>query len=654
MCGIFGIYSKGHTPIGLRALLRSTTTLRHRGPDDEGYSFVNTRTGRTALCSGHDTTPSLNLPPIETLDGEIFDLAFGFRRLSILDLSPAGHQPMASADGTCWIVYNGEIYNYLELRTELADHGFGFHTGTDTEVILAAYRHWGVDCLSHFNGMWAFAIWDSLKRCLFLARDRFGIKPLYYTNDGKRFVFASEIKALLDSDKASRQVNPNRLYDYLRFGLTDHSEETLFTSIHQLPPAHRLVISLDQPEELQINRYWHLDLDRKANLSFEEAATRLRELFLESIKLHLRSDVPIGAALSGGIDSSAIVTSMRLLQPDLGIHTFSYIADDSTISEERWVDMAGLAANSSVHKVQPCATSLADELDNLIQTQDEPFGSTSIYAQYRVFHLAHKSGIKVMLDGQGADEMLAGYPWYLVARVASLLRQGRLMAAGQLSRQAAHLPGIAASRLLVSAGGSLLPANLQRLAERATGNGLAPPWLNNNWFMKHGVDPKHALKGVAGNDLRSQLRESLMVNSLPMLLRYEDRNSMAHSIESRVPFLTAPLAEFIITLPDEFIIAPDGTSKSVFRRAMRGIVPDAILDRTDKVGFATPERRWLTALRPWVEDVLSSSTAKGMPALNLKAVRQQWDSQLNGHSFDFKFWRWLNVIRWAELLGVNF
>jgi asparagine synthase (glutamine-hydrolysing) len=654
MCGIFGIFSSDGTAINLRTVLRATTVLRHRGPDDEGYLLVHMQAGRTNACGGHDTDPSLNQPNIQIYSDDHFDLAFGFRRLSILDLSPAGHQPMASGDRTCWIVFNGEIYNYIELRNELNGHGYEFRTGTDTEVVLAAYQHWGIDCLKHFTGMWAFALLDVKGRKLILARDRFGIKPFYYLNYGNHFMFASEIKALLE-EVASRRVNPSRLYDYLSYGITDYGDKTLFEDIQQLPAAHYMLVPLDKSGQPQARRYWQVDLNQRSKLSFEDAAVQLRQLFLESVKLHLRSDVPVGTALSGGIDSSAIVMAMRHLDERLELHTFSYIADDPRLDEERWVDTVVSTAYSMAHKVKPSSTELVSDLDRLISIQDEPFGSTSIYAQSRVFQLARQAGIKVMLDGQGADEILAGYPYYLVSRIASLLSRIQWLKARRLLKRAASVYESGELKLLLSACGLLFPQNVRRFAKSVAGNGAESGWLNEKWFHREGVTLDRHLKPRSHDFLRGELCDSLVESSLPMLLRYEDRNSMAHSVESRVPFLTQELTEFVLSLPESYLIGPDGTSKWAFRKAMQGIIPQAILDRQDKIGFATPERRWLTALRPWVEQVLNSRVAEEIPAFNLPAMKREWRAlQSNSRPFDFRVWRWLNVIRWVERLEVSF
>jgi asparagine synthase (glutamine-hydrolysing) len=366
----------------------------------------------------------------------------------------------------------------------------------------------------------------------------------------------------------------------------------------------------------------------------------------------LRSDVPVGVTLSGGIDSSAITAAIRLTEPRAELHAFSYIADDAATSEECWVDIAGQHAGAIVHKIRPQPDDLIGDLERLIHMQDEPFGSTSIYAQYRVFRLVQEHGIKVVLDGQGADELLAGYRFFIPARLSSLIRQGHFHEAWRFARRACQLPGMRGRVYLgLQAGRMLMPSWAGQWAERW----LLPSWLNGRWFADRGVG---AMRPNVLNDremLREQLKQTVAATSLPMLLRYEDRNSMAASVESRLPFLTPNLANFILRLPEEHILGNDGTTKSVFRQAMRGIVPDAILDRRDKIGFATPEHRWLKTLQPWVEATLRSDRAHGIPALNLPAMRRDWDAVLAGRArFDFRVWRWVNLIHWADRFNVDF
>jgi asparagine synthase (glutamine-hydrolysing) len=642
MCGIAGMLwaEPAAQRQAVTALLR---LLAHRGPDDHGWLLLTPR----GLRRGRGD------PGEEPAEAVLLH-----RRLSILDLSDAGWQPMSSPDDRYHLVYNGEIYNYIELRQELEQLGHVFHSRSDTEVLLRAYCQWGRAVLTRLVGMFAFAVLDTQARTLFLARDFFGIKPLYYAQLPGGFGFASEIKALLDLPGLKRRVNPQRLYDYLRWGLTDHGGETLFADVRQVPAAHCLEIALDRPHDAQPQRYWQVELDDRLELSLEEAGRRVRELFLDSVRLHLRSDVPVGTALSGGIDSSAIVTAVRHLEPRLELHAFSYVADEETISEEKWIDTAGSAARAIIHKIKPAPGELVDDLDQLVYQQDEPFGSTSIYAQHRVFRLAREAGITVMLDGQGADEMLAGYRPYLAARLASLLRQGKLRQAFSFLRRSAQQPGSGGRKQLLLRGGALaLPPCLKAGLFRLAGRWQMPAWLHADWFARQGVParPPGQARRLAGEILRYELRRSVAESSLPALLRYEDRNSMAHSIESRVPFLTPALVDFVLRLPEEHLIGRDGTSKSVFRLAMRGLVPDAVLDRRDKIGFATPERSWLATLRPWVEKTLTGPAARAVPALDMAGVRQEWRDVLDGRRpFDFRIWRWVNLIRWAERFAVDF
>lgn len=645
MCGIAGVLclSKCEVPRTGNFFALFESSLNHRGPDDRGALFW-------------DGTDSFVLAPDCRPPGP-YRVALFNTRLSILDLSKAGRQPMTTPDGRYAIVYNGEVYNYRELRRELESCGCRFRSQTDTEVVLHAYAVWGAEALNRFVGMFAFAILDAHKCELFLARDFFGIKPLYYAFLPWGFAFASEIKALTPLLEERPKVHPQRLYEYLRYGLTDHTVETLIHGVYHLPPAHYMRVSLENPFQVKLVQYWSPVPEEKIEVSFGEAAQKLRELFLESVQLHLRSDVPLGTALSGGIDSSAIVCAMRYLDPKAEIHTFSFVPrEDQDINEERWVDIVVQAAQAQAHKVCPRPEELVEDLDELIYAQDEPFGSTSIYAQYRVFRLAREHGIKVMLDGQGGDELLAGYPTYYASRLLSLLRHGRYQEAWQFFQRASRLPASQGRfSLLKRVLAHLLPPFMQAGARRLVGEELLPAWLNEEWFRERGVQPQPMWRSTGKNALKEHLLHTLSITSLPALLRYEDRNSMWHSIESRVPFLTPQMAKFIYALPEEYILSREGTTKAIFRAAMQGIVPDEILERRDKIGFQTPERQWLATLSPWVEKVLMSEVARSIPALRIDVARQEWEAMLQGkRPFDRRFWRWVNLIRWTERFGVQY
>ena len=641
MCGIYGIV----TPTGMQDMI--IPPLKHRGPDDYG-----------GLVWDGIHPPYLIQEPMEIQSRSPKALVlFEHFRLSIFDLSKAGWQPMGTPDGRFFIIYNGEVYNYKELRKELEREEYRFQSQADTEVVLYAYAAWDIKALHKFIGMFAFAILDTQKREVFLARDFFGIKPLYYMHYQKGLAFASEIKSLLALPGVKARAHPQRVYDYLRYGLTDHENETLFQGIYHVPPAHFMVVSIDNPDQARLERFWDPFSQELLTLSFDEAAAWLRELFLESVQLHLRSDVPLGTALSGGIDSSSIVSAIRYLEPEAEIRTFSFIpGEDPTISEEQWIDVAARNAKAQAYKVRPSPQEIVEDLDDLIHAQDEPFGSTSIYAQYRVFRLAKEHGIKVMLDGQGADELLAGYPTFYASLLLYLIRRGDYVRALRFLGAARNVPAsqgaIAILKRLLA---RLIPGQMQPWARSLAGENVWPGWMRRAWFRERGVNSVSFWRSRSKEVLKEHLLDTLTRTSLPALLRYEDRNSMWHSIESRVPFLTPQLLKFVYALPDEYILSPDGTTKAVFREAMRGIVPDSILDRRDKIGFLTPERQWLAALTPWVEWVLTGEIALNIPAINVDVALQEWEAMLRGkRPFDWRFWRWVNLIRWTERFKVGY
>ena len=503
--------------------------------------------------------------------------------------------------------------------------------------------------------MYAFAIVDWQERRLTLVRDCFGIKPLYYTVLPGGIAFASEVKALLSLPSVSRRVAPEPLYQYLSAGLVDIDGETLLADIRQLPPATMMQVDLDHARITEPRRYWSLPERARGDCDFAAVARQLRDLLAESVRLHLRSDVPVGAALSGGIDSSAVVALMREVGgARLDLHTFTYAADDHVLGEEHWADLAGASTRAMMHKIRIAPGDLVEDIDRLIAAQDLPFGSTSIYAQYRVFAAAKDAGIKVMLDGQGADEMFGGYLFYNSARVASLLRRGRFACGLTLFRHSIGRSGLGARRAAARVAAGLVPRRHLETAQGLVRRIVKQPWLEDRWFAAHGSGSDRPV-WEGRRSLSEALATSFASTNLPSLLRYEDRNSMIHSIESRVPFLTRPLVEFIFTLPEHFLIADDGTNKSILRAALRGLVPDAILDRRDKIGFATPERGWLQRLDGWVTPILASDAARAIPALRIEPLLSEWTAVRAGRrTLRSHVWRWLNLIRWAEQTGVRF
>jgi asparagine synthase (glutamine-hydrolysing) len=625
-------------PERLRGLLAQ---FAHRGPDDQGWLSLQ-RDG--SVERGRDAGVPL-CPRALLLH----------RRLSILDLTECGWQPMSTPDGRFHLVYNGEIYNFVELQRELQGLGHAFRSHSDTEVLLAALAQWGVDALHRLVGMFAFALLDVRERTLLLARDPFGIKPLYYAASPGGLAFASEVRTLLELSGLPRRATAQGVYDYLRFALSEHGEGTMYEKLRQLPAAHYVRMGLDDAHPGEPARYWSAPLHTRRDLSFKAAAEALRELMLESVRLHLRSDVRVGAALSGGVDSSALVAAVHHLQPSAELHTFTYVADHEPVSDEKWADVIIAGGRVRAHKVRPSSGEMVRDLDELIRVQEEPFASTAIYAQNRVFRLAAEAGIKVTLDGQGADEIFAGYGAFRSARLASLLRQGAWREMARFARASSEFPGYGGRRFLLRAGGLLIPQLLQEAALHAVGQPLVPDWMNAGWFQERGVRFRTPWRGVGREVLKERMHRFLTEIHLPALLRYGDRNSMAYSLESRVPFLTPQIVEFAYSLPEEYHVARDGTTKAVLKEAMRGLVPGVILDRRDKIGFATPERQWLRALKPWVEEVLRSDTARRIPVFKKDLLHREWERVLDGRAaFDSRIWRWVNLIRWAELHQVTF
>ena len=581
-------------------------------------------------------------------DGEVF---FGHARLSIIDLSNAGAQPMHGSDGRYTIVFNGEIYNYRELRRELEMLGRRFVSDSDTEVLLTAWETWGQACLPRLTGMFAFAVLDRHAATLTCARDAFGIKPFFYAADGGEFLFASEAPALIALRRGKVGLNWQRAYDYLVHGDYDSCTETFFDGVSQLSPGHLLIVDLAARSTGMPKRWWRPSTGERRNLGFAEAAGRLRELFLKSVRLHLRSDVPLGAALSGGVDSSAVVCAMRHIEPRLPINTFSYIARGSAVSEESWVDRINQYVGATPHKVEVSADELARDLDDMIRAQGEPFGSTSIYAQYRVFQLAKQNGVTVTLDGQGADELLAGYAGYPGQRLRSLIEKGRLGEAWDFLNQWSMWPGrsrkLGFQQLIAEYAQGPLYDALRSLSGRSD----TPTWLNAQALEERGIVCRYprqrATPQGVGRRVAAELELSLTRRGLPSLLRHGDRNSMRFSVESRVPFLTLDMADFLLSLPESYLISPKGETKHVFRAAMRGIVPDEVLDRRDKIGFSTPEQEWLSAMAKTAQGWLRDSS--DLPFIRKDEMLKQFARIVSGErEFSWQAWRWINFARWHD------
>ncbi len=682
MCGLVGWLGSAGTTEMLPAVRSALARLAHRGPDGsgllvfspaEGLAYVKDGSGtRVPLITRRDggraeaslaaarDAERVRIGPHDSFSGTGAgggaSLVLGHNRLAILDPTPAAAQPMASADGRHVLAFNGEIYNYVELRSELEGRGHLFRSRSDTEVLLAALREWGRDALPRLVGMFALAFLDAERGRLLLARDPFGIKPLYLARTQAGLFIGSEIPALLTFPGVRRAVRPQALLDFVNDGLTDHGAATMLADVESLHAARWVEIDLERPEREAGGRYWEPDFRAADAPPFDEAAQRLRELFLRSVEIHLRSYVRVGTMLSGGIDSSAIVMAMREVGgKKIDIHTFSYVGEQGAVSEEHWIDRVNEAAGAVAHNVRLRAADVARDLDALVASQAEPFGGPAVSAQRRVFREAAAAGVKVILDGQGADELLGGYSSVWPDHLASLLRRGRWRRAarfleGVASRDGSGAPGAWAT---LRNGLTRIDPDLRDAALRIRGARIRP-WVSRSWCSRHGLAPSGWRKPDGAGPLHSALWRSVRQRSLPGLLRYEDRSSMAFSLEARLPFLTPEIASFALSLPEEHLIAPDATGKSVFRAAMRGIVPDAVLDRREKIGFAVPNRTWL-ALFPRAASLLEE--ARAIPAIDADYVAPVQHALRSGHplpeSESFLVWRLILLALWRQRFEVE-
>jgi len=656
-----------------------TRLVRHRGPDDEGFATFARGGLAPRLYSGETgrhpgERPDGEAPGADAIASDMTQVvaAFGHRRLSIVGLGAGGHQPMGLHDGSVWIVFNGEIYNFPEIREELVATGHRFSSETDTEVLLAAYRQWGTACLDRFNGMFAFVLFDRERGVVFAARDRFGVKPLYYwiAPDGT-IAFASEIKQFTVLPGWIARLNGQRGYDFLEWGLIDNTDETLFSGVFQLPGGHFLELPVQSPSSPArpaspdpapggrlASSCWYRLQARQFEGDEAAAWAEFHRIFEASIALRLRADVPVGSCLSGGLDSSSIVCVMSRLLASHGMraHTFSAAAHESKFDESHFARMVLEATGAHGTFVYPDADSLFSLLDRLVWHQDEPFGSTSILAQWHVFSVAAAASVKVMLDGQGADEQLAGYHSFFAPRLATLFRQARLreLAAEVRALRSVHghsVPWIAGRAL-----DGLLPyAPRQRLRQLAGKPSASTPVdLDLLRLGAQAQDPFARALAIHGDRTLAGLsRAQLLSTSVPMLLHFEDRNSMAHSVEARVPFLDYRLVEFALGLPDEFKLR-EGTTKRVLRGAMKGILPEPVRSRQDKMGFLTPEEMWLRRGAPEQFRAATREAVAHSHGVLLPIAQDTLEHMIRGDTpFSFKPWRRISFGAWMRVFNVT-
>lgn len=648
MCGIAGIISfRQVNPLQLESM---SLALQHRGPDGFGYLLYSPQHGIRLF---HNQTLPMNLPPGHTV-------GLAHRRLSIIDLSPASLQPFMDRSKSYCLIYNGEIYNYLELRTELENLGFTFDSTGDAEVLLHAYAAWGPDCLSRLNGMWAFALLDIHKRQILFSRDRFGIKPFYYTFKNGTLYFASEIKGLLAISEIDPKPQDRKIIQYLLTGLQDDSEDTFFEEIFNLPAGHFAVVSLENPAlSFSPRSYWTFP---EATFQGSEAAAiqQFRHLFLDSLRIHMQSDVPVGTCLSGGLDSSSIVCAAETLRrnhqvPHYSHLAFGYCASDPQFNEKPYMEAIVAATTVKMHYIDFGFDQFQENLSQILQAQDEPFGSASIVAQWFVFQHAAAEGMKVMLDGQGADETLAGYHGYFFNIAVKILAAKNILKfltlRSQYQRELGSFPVSlpAAMRLLLKRSFPRLQrlASSLRLASPGKRTDLLTMALNSNLSYHPPVATDSGAEKPGFYSLNKQLQLDVGSLVLPSLLRYEDRNSMAHSIEARVPFLDHRLVEFLFTLPEEWKIKGI-TTKHILREAMKGILPEYIRTRKDKIGFRPAPELVFSYISRQFDNLIRNETVFEHQWFDPEGLRKILETPDRSTEMEFILWRLINIKLWAR------
>jgi asparagine synthase (glutamine-hydrolysing) len=622
MCGILGYYNKKNQKIDFTTAL---SKLNHRGPDDSGIERI---------------------PVFNSV------LHLGHNRLSIIDLTKAGHQPMYHKNGRYVIVFNGEIYNYKELRLQIENkYNYRFDTNTDTEVLLACWEIWGIKCLDKLNGMFAFAIYDKELLQISMFRDAFGIKPLFYQIENDFISFSSEISALLSLQNKKIKSNYNTTYEYLVNGKYDNNDETFFENTFKLLPGSFISIDLINLKILKKGKWINFIIEETNYLTYEDATLKVKDTFLNNIKLQLRSDVPIGAALSGGLDSSAVVCAMRFLEPDMPINTFTFISKGDPKNEENWADKVNTFTNSIPNKIIVDPNDLFNDLDDLINVQGEPFMSSSIYAQYRVFKYANQKGITVTLDGQGADELLAGYNGYPEYRLKTMIEKGQFNEAVIFLKNWSKGPNRSYNEGLMRLIGLYLPQSLKKFGLQIIGRQPALSCINHKLLKPH-YQPNNYKRNSLYRNLSNKLNNELTQGGLQSLLRHGDRNSMRWSIESRVPFLTNDFAQLMLSFPENYLVGSNGETKKIFRNAMRGIVPDEILDRKDKIGFETPEFDWLKKSKNHVKKITENiGDYKILDAINCTKLINE---TLEGNKeYNNIIWRIINYVKWSNLNSIE-
>lgn len=635
MCGIAGIYRRrGVAELGHERLRAMADTMVHRGPDDFGYLLLDSRDGRFQI--GQD---GFGRHPC--------DVCLGNRRLAIVDLSPNGRQPILNETGDISVVFNGEIFNHIELRHELAARGHVFRSHTDTEVIVHAYEEWGADCVTRFNGMWALALWDQRRREMFCSRDRFGIKPFYYRLDADTFLFASEIKALLPALDGRPSPDYGALGDYLVEGTLCRSTDTFFDGVKRLEPAHSMVVSSGAVRSI---RYWDY-LSRGETRDESKPVEAFRGLLDDAVRLRLRGDVPAGIALSGGLDSTSVLALAAPHATAGRIKAFTAVFPGASFDEQKHARLAARELGAELFCVEDESGGFIDDLRRIVWHMDYPALDGQVFSRWRLMRLASRH-VKVILEGQGADEMLAGYidKYFLSSALDALGGMGlgeSLDTLGKLWEGFRHVflrngwPGWARKQW------RSLPFGPRNLSEKARVRRRA---CTPEFLRLRPVRRKTPPDRPFPDRLTNALHYDHAIGILPRLLKFGDALSMAFSVESRVPFLDHRLVEFVFRLPPRDKL--DGAvSKCILREAMAGVIPEQIRARRDKIGFRTPVGRWIrhnmdSGIRP----LLLSDRCRKRGVLDVKEVERILALHANRRArAEQAIFRWVSTELWFRL-----
>jgi asparagine synthase (glutamine-hydrolysing) len=601
MCGICGIINLNSKSVQVIDLQKMMLVMKHRGPDDEG-TFISKNIG------------------------------LGFVRLSILDLSKAGHQPMISNDGRYIIVFNGEVFNYIELREELKDF-YRFVSNTDTEVLLASYLKWGKECLNKLNGMFSFVILDSLTMDVFGARDRFGIKPFYYYIDKETFIFASDIPPILSQLKNKPLAEDSMIFDYLVFNRTNHTKNTFFKNIFKLP--HGCSLSLGDGS-MKINRWYNLSISLNKYKDLTYGAGDFLDELKNSVNLQLRSDVPVGTCLSGGLDSSAITSLILLNKPGRELHSFSAVYGKGQKGDESEFIAEYNKTNINQHFTLPTSRSLLFDLPNFVTSLTEPVPTTSIYAEYKVMELA-KNHCTVILNGQGADEILAGYHYFYGYYFHDLLKEFKW---GRLLNEIYHYTRLHRSdrafRYFIF---SLNPRLLKHYKNHSCiKDDFYDQYYNSESVMLDSFYDSKSLKEFLINHFEYKFEHHLL---------WADKTGMKFSLETRFPFLDHNLVEKTLSLNSNAYIK-DGYTKFVMRDALKGILPEKIRLRKDKIGFSTPEGEWFKDenMMELLSTLVNSDRFKNRKYFNINECQKHIDLFRKSKKTNPDFWKWINLELW--------